>query len=409
MRRNNFFRTCIILLCIAFLSMGFVSYGAESLSDLNSQKDKLQQEKADIQEKLNAQKEELEKTQKEHAQAVKDKAALMDEKTDMLEHLDEIIESIKQLDDTIKDTEEEYANKLVLLKERSRVMYQSSSYSDMQMLLESDNLLEYINRKSYYDAMIEKDQQLLEEVMLLKADLEAKKKIQGENKVDYEKMVAEKEILIANIAKEEADLSNISASTQAAIKNLEAMEDEMAKESAQIAEKIRKEQERIQKEKEEAAANQNKPTTAATPKPQGGSSSSGGSGFSGKLLWPSVSKRITSYFGMRMHPIYNYPRMHNGIDIGAAGGTNIYAAESGTVIISEFQVGGGYGNYVVIDHGNGMSTLYAHASKLIAKVGQKVNRGDVIALVGTTGNSTGNHLHFEVRKNGNPVDPLDYL
>ena len=110
---------------------------------------------------------------------------------------------------------------------------------------------------------------------------------------------------------------------------------------------------------------------------------------------------------MRMHPIYNYMRMHNGIDIAAAGGTNILAAESGTVIVAEYN--SGYGNYIIVDHGNGYSTLYAHSSRLIASVGDHVNRGDVIALVGTTGNSTGNHLHFEVRVNGTPTNPLDYL
>ena len=126
------------------------------------------------------------------------------------------------------------------------------------------------------------------------------------------------------------------------------------------------------------------------------------------MLWPSAASRyISSYFGMRIHPIYKYPRMHNGIDIAAAGGTNILAAADGKVIEATYN--SGYGNYIVVDHGGGVSTLYAHASRRIAKVGDRVSRGQVIALVGTTGNSTGNHLHFEIIINGKRVNPLKYL
>ncbi len=423
MKKHSLFRFCIILFCMAFLMVGMVSH-ADKLSDLNSDKAKLEQEKADIKEQINDKKEELEKNQKDMAELVKEQEALTDERDAMLMDIEEIFESIQQLDATIEQTEEDYNNKVELLKKRSLIMYQNSNYSDIQMFVEADGIFEYINRKSYYEAMLEKDQRLLEEVLALKADLEAKKALQVENKANYEKLVAEKEAVIAQLDDKKSDLTEVSATTQEMIANLEAMEEEMAQESENLAEKIRKEQERIQKEKEAEEAAKKKPPTAKpasnpTSKPSSGSSgSSSDSGSSGsnsssstgKMLWPSrASKRISSYFGMRMHPIYNYMRMHNGIDIAAAGGTDILAAEGGVVLISEWQQNGGYGQYVVIDHGNGLSTVYAHASKLIAKVGQRVERGDVIALVGTTGNSTGNHLHFEVRKNGNPVNPLDYL
>ena len=100
--------------------------------------------------------------------------------------------------------------------------------------------------------------------------------------------------------------------------------------------------------------------------------------------------------------------MHNGIDIGAAGGTNIVASEEGVVVTATWNEGG-YGWYVIIYHGEGISTLYAHASKLLVKAGDQVRRGQVIALVGNTGASRGDHLHFEVRLNGTPRNPLDYL
>lgn len=128
---------------------------------------------------------------------------------------------------------------------------------------------------------------------------------------------------------------------------------------------------------------------------------------SGKFLWPTTSTVITSYFGYRVHPIWGTTRFHSGIDIGAPHGAPIYAAADGVVIFAGWYYG--YGYTVIIDHGSGISTLYAHCSSLSVYRGQAVYRGQVIARVGSTGNSTGPHLHFEVLINGRPVNPLNYL
>jgi murein DD-endopeptidase MepM/ murein hydrolase activator NlpD len=127
----------------------------------------------------------------------------------------------------------------------------------------------------------------------------------------------------------------------------------------------------------------------------------------GKLAWPTVTKRITSSFGMRFHPILRTYRMHTGIDIGAGMGTKVTSAEWGMVRRAETL--GGYGKTVMIDHGGGLWTLYAHLSVISVSVNQTVSRGQVIGLVGSTGLSTGPHLHFEVRDNGTPVNPLTWL
>jgi len=127
----------------------------------------------------------------------------------------------------------------------------------------------------------------------------------------------------------------------------------------------------------------------------------------GRFLWPTNSTLITSYFGYRVHPIWGTTRFHSGIDIGASYGSPIYAAADGIVIYSGWYYG--YGYTVVIDHGSGISTLYAHCSSLNVYKGQSVKRGQIIAFVGSTGNSTGPHLHFEVQINGKPVNPLNYL
>jgi murein DD-endopeptidase MepM/ murein hydrolase activator NlpD len=137
-----------------------------------------------------------------------------------------------------------------------------------------------------------------------------------------------------------------------------------------------------------------------------GSSGSGTVHGTGRLVWP-VSGPVVSGFGWRIHPIFHTRKFHTGIDIGAGYGTPIHAADSGTVIYAAGM--SGYGNVIVIDHGGGLSTLYAHQSGFAVGTGAGVSRGQVIGYVGMTGFTTGPHLHFEVRVGGSPVDPMGYL
>jgi murein DD-endopeptidase MepM/ murein hydrolase activator NlpD len=132
-----------------------------------------------------------------------------------------------------------------------------------------------------------------------------------------------------------------------------------------------------------------------------------GPGQPGPCQARPVPGGISSGFGARYHPVLHYTRMHSGADMSAGSGTPIRSCRAGTVVIAGGQ--GGYGNTVVVDHGGGMATLYAHQSRIGVSVGQVVNAGDVIGYVGSTGMSTGPHLHFEVRLSGNPVDPAPYL
>ena len=136
----------------------------------------------------------------------------------------------------------------------------------------------------------------------------------------------------------------------------------------------------------------------------GGSGSTGGG--SGSLGWP-VSGPVVSPFGYRIHPILGYRKLHTGIDIAVGYGVPIHSSAAGTVIYASWM--GGYGNVIIVDHGDGLSTLYAHQSSLAVGNGAQVARGQTVGYVGSTGFSTGPHLHFEVRVNGNPVDPMGYL
>jgi murein DD-endopeptidase MepM/ murein hydrolase activator NlpD len=135
--------------------------------------------------------------------------------------------------------------------------------------------------------------------------------------------------------------------------------------------------------------------------------SAGAPGGHGIMTAPIAGAPITSPFGPRVHPIFETVRMHTGVDFGAAEGTPIHAAADGRVLQSTVMEG--YGNVTIIDHGHGLATLYGHQSKMLVTAGQDVKRGQVIGLVGHTGDATGPHLHLEVRINGTPVDPLPYL
>lgn len=138
----------------------------------------------------------------------------------------------------------------------------------------------------------------------------------------------------------------------------------------------------------------------------GGSRARGSAVASGALMWP-ISGEITSPFGWRVHPVFGTQKFHTGIDIAADYGDAVVAADSGVVIHADWY--GGYGKAVIIDHGNGVQTLYAHNSELLVSEGQAVRKGQVISHAGSTGYSTGPHVHFEVRRNGTPTDPLGYL
>jgi murein DD-endopeptidase MepM/ murein hydrolase activator NlpD len=195
----------------------------------------------------------------------------------------------------------------------------------------------------------------------------------NEQRAVHERLLASQQALVSTRAEERRSLASAKESEREYLHEVEGL----AQASAQLGAQIQSAQAR-------GAA-------------QGGYSTGSGSG---RLMWP-VQGPITSPFGMR------WGRMHEGIDIGASYGTPIHAAGSGTVIYSGWM--SGYGNLVVIDHGRGLATAYGHQSAIAAGNGQSVAQGQTIGYVGCTGHCFGPHLHFEVRVNGQPVDPLGYL
>ena len=241
-----------------------------------------------------------------------------------------------------------------------------------------------------YAAAVEQEERDQEEVRALEASIAA----------DVESLDTAKQEA-ATLARElEATRATLTAEYEAQEALLEEVEAAVAQFEGELA-SLSREESSIRSKIQAAAA------AAAAAKPRTSSSSNAGSSTgSGRLVRP-IPGAIESGFGLRVHPITGKTRMHNGLDMHGNAGDPIRAAANGKVILAGAK--GGYGNTVMIDHGGGMVTLYAHQSKLLVKEGQRVNAGDVIGLIGSTGVSTGPHLHFEVRINGAPVNAAKYL
>lgn len=278
---------------------------------------------------------------------------------------------------------------------RVRDIYINGRLSYLDVVIGSKDFSDFANRLEVLKRIIDSDITLINEIKKERAEIEAhKQKLEADRAklVELEKAALAKQAEIEqkkaerNVVLQKAQ--NDRATAMQAIEELNAS-------SAQVSAML--------KERQAARA------AAAAAAAQ----SSGGQGASdnwvqgtGQLGWP-VSGEITSPYGYRVHPIWGTTIYHSGIDIGVDEGTPVHAADGGVVVWSGWM--GGYGYAVVIDHGNGLSTLYGHNSELAVDEGQSVAKGQVISYAGSTGNSTGPHVHFEVRVNGDPVDPMGYL
>lgn len=338
-------------------------------------------------------------------QEVADLNASILEYENQIKQLDE---QLTQLNTSIEEKEKELTEKKQTLENRLVAMYMKKETTFLDVII-SGNLMNFISNQDMIKQIADYDNKLITEVEELKASLQQEKQ-QVENiklekqlkNEELQKLKAEKEQKAANLTEEqkelEAKLSEYKAQAEqyAELERQAIAREEAARKAAQ-EEAARKAAAEKQNAQTNTSSNNTTSSNTATSTYTGG-----------KLGWPCpASSRITSPYGYRI--LFGVRDFHTGIDIGASMGTNIVAAESGTVILANYGWNGGYGNYIIINHGNGITTRYAHASQLYVSAGQTVSKGQVIAAVGTTGNSTGPHLHFEVRINGSHTNPLNYL
>lgn len=361
MRKSRLMILIAVVLAL-FLSVDTVTVNAASLSDLNSR---------------------IKENQKKLEEGKDQESALASQVSALEQQLGQLENAISEgearlvvLEQELVAAQEKVETQNSNLNARLRNMYKSGSIGFLDVLLDSGSFSEFLTNLDLVERIYSSDQSVLSDLEDAHQEVEQKKQevetLQSELKISK----AETEQSKATV---EAKKAEIAASNEELDKMIDA---DKAEADALVAE--------LQKSKE--------------------ASSSSTSTYSGGILaWPLPGYgRITSPFGYRIHPITGTRKMHTGIDIGTSGATPpIVAANGGTVIYSGWK--GGYGKTIMIDHGGGIVTLYAHCSSLHVSKGATVSRGQTIANVGSTGNSTGPHLHFEVRLDGAYKNPLSYL
>ncbi len=360
----------------------------QSASDARAEREQVREEKADAARELDAAEADDEAVY----------AALVAITSSVNAYQAEIDEAQRQLDDAraqvataeaaIVEADEAEDGLLEELASIAVAGYVSGGEQSVAMF-GSEDIVEALRQSSLLDKANGDTADLLEDLRIVHEDRELAAADAAASLVEAESLeVALAEDLVV-LEAEQAVQEELKAELERRIGEWQAKVDELAAADADLTQFIR-EQEAA------SAAASGGGSTAPAP----GSSSVSG------FQWP-ISGGVSSGYGYRVHPIYGTRRLHTGLDVSGGSGTPIAAAKAGTVLSAGWR--GGYGNAVVISHGGGITTLYAHQSQLNVSTGQQVGRGDIVGWVGSTGASTGPHLHFEVRVNGSPVDPRPYL
>lgn len=282
-------------------------------------------------------------------------------------------------------------------RERVRAMEENGNYGFLAMVLNTTNLGELLTAMDDIGEIMESDRELEDEYIAARENTE-------QVKAEYEAVKAELETKQAELRAEQEELEkDIEEATQLIL----SLEEDIANRQAEY-DAIRAAEDEANARIDELVAELERQRAAEEAARNPGGGGGGSVTGSGSFIWPCPScTYITSRFGLRIHPITGEEKTHTGLDIGAGYGAAIVAADGGTVILAE--VNGGYGNCVMIDHGNGYTTLYGHMSSYAVSSGQSVSQGDTIGYVGSTGMSTGPHLHFEVRSGGGRIDPEQFF
>jgi len=409
MQNKKFIRaTCLFL--AALLLFGVVASGIAVLTAnavSQAQIDALERQKKEITDKKNAVSVQIAGLQNEQAGVLEQKAAL-DEQNDLARQEIELInEQIEIYDGLIAEKEAELVEALELeayqkerFRARMRAMEENGELGYMAFILQATSFSDLLTRIDNINEVMESDKALEEKyiaarenVQKVKAeyeDIQAEQLLKREElearKAELEQQIAEAVELINALQEDIDKFTEEFAANEAAEKQLQAEIDKMTAEFNRQLEALK------QQQQQQSGNSGSKPSYVTG---------------SGSFMWPVDARTITSPFGWRVHPIFNTEKYHSGVDVGAYSGSPIYAADSGTVQIATYS--SSYGNYVVINHGNGYTTLYAHQSSMAVSAGQTVSKGQVIGYVGSTGWSTGPHLHFEITKNGSRVDPQSFF
>ena len=369
---------CFVMSFFLILSSFYSFSLGTNVDELKNKKDELSNQITEKNNKLKHVQGQVSETMEQLIELNNKVAEYENEIEDLNKKVKDLEEKIEQTTKKLNEAQKKYDKREELLRQRIVAMYEAGETSYLDVLLNSTSLTDFISNYYIITEIAEYDTKLLESI-------DEEKKVIENEKTSLENDQADLKIAKANKEKTYTILQNTRI-----LKN-------------NYIEQLSEEERTLQSEVEEytkafaEVENQIKNLTL-----------SDGEYIGGQMAWPTPGyTRITSEFGMREHPITGVYKLHTGLDIGAPMGANFIAANDGTVISAKYS--SGYGNMVIIDHGGGITTLYAHGSSIEVTVGQKVKRGDIVLKVGSTGYSTGPHAHFEVRVNGSYVNPLPYI
>lgn len=438
------------MVALLTISMSLPAFAATK-EDTKKRIEQLESEKSALQSKLSELKEKKTSTEEYIEQLDAQLNDISADISDINTSIEDISTEIDETEKNLEAAKEKEAEQYEVLKLRIKHMYEQGQTSYLDILFNTSDIETMLNSSEYISQISDFDEQLLksfietcEEIDAYEKELEEKKSEMEEKKVELEGKQAEVneiteakkeelestkdsiDVTESDISDVQEDLNNeaevlaaLEAAEAEAQRQYEAMK-KAEEEKRRQEEEAKKEQEQQEQQQpdngtsEEGGSSDNGSTGGGQAqneeKPSGGSgSSSGGSGLTtgtGSMTWPLPGyTTISSPFGYRNCPFHG-PENHDGVDIPAPGGTGIHAADSGVVVVAQYHYS--LGNYIIINHGNGIQTYYLHTSAMYVSVGDTVNKGDVIAAVGTTGSSTGNHLDFRVNVNGSYVNPVNY-
>lgn len=404
MRRNRKARSLLALLLAGALTVGMVPMSARAASSSEIQKeiDALEEQNAAIQRELDAIQSQYDENYSNMASTVEQKAAIDQEMTLLSNKIATTNEQIAAYSQMIADTQDQLEKAQEELRdlseqhrERIRVMEEKGNLTYWEVIFEANSFMDLLDRLNMVEEINEADRKRIEEMRIAsdlvtatQLTLESEKQTLEESRVQLaadeealEEKRAESDELLRELEKQSEEYERLMAES-------EILQDELMLEIAA-------------KEKELAAAKYDEYLAKLALQGENPPSDA-------TWVTPVSGYTLTSPFGMRVHPILGTSRMHNGIDMACAQGTPIYATRAGTVTVASYQAGGA-GNYVSINHLDGFASIYMHMTYYVVSAGQSVSQGQLIGYVGSTGLSTGPHLHFGISYAGTYVNPLAYI
>lgn len=386
---NRFLRIALLLICISTLVLPNIEPTAKAISQsdidaLQEDANKLASQKKNLQSKLSA-------LSNDKSAALEQKELLDEQISVLSDQVSNVETQIADYDNLISQTqaqldeaEEKEETQYQLFCKRVRAMEECGTISYWSVLFKADSFTDLLSRIDFVNEIMESDQRVIDDLKKLQVEISAKQN-------DLTDQKAESESAKADLVAKKSELDTQQKATVSLMKQIEGNETDYKSALSEIAREEDETNDKIaQMAKELAKKNGSKATY-------------------GGYIWPeTVSKRISSPFGTRTSPGGIGSTNHKGVDICGVGyTTQVLAAKAGTVIISQYS--SSYGNYVVLNHGGGNTTLYAHLSSRKVNVGDTVSQGQVIGITGCTGHTTGPHLHFGITEDGEWVDPLKYL